>query len=284
MTYSAKYPAEILAALERSNRSAREVSIAAVGHESAVRSLKRGLDLRGSTIQALCDALGLEFYVGPPRNGSEPQLEARDSDASDEPSRDELAALRAKTEALREELHAQYADILSRLPPPADDLSDGNVAPIPLPEDYAGNPRLATFEHDFSVFPRRGDVGIAAGAGAFITEKVTGYIAFPTVWSNRHGLFPEHCNAFEVWGESMVPGIEDGAMILVDHRRTTLIHDRIFAVWTEDGSVVKRLMRNDQGAWALASDNPDKSEYPTLGLPREAKILGQVAWTGKILL
>ena len=61
------YPKAILEALNRSGRSDRDVSIAAVGHESAIRSLKRGLDLRGSTIQALCRELGIEFYIGPHR-------------------------------------------------------------------------------------------------------------------------------------------------------------------------------------------------------------------------
>ena len=61
------YADAILAALARSGRSGREVSIAAVGHESAIRSLKRGMDVRTSTLLALCEELGLEFYVGPPR-------------------------------------------------------------------------------------------------------------------------------------------------------------------------------------------------------------------------
>ena len=61
------YTDALLEALAQSGRSGREVSIDAVGHESAIRSLKRGLDLRVSTIQALCRVLGLEFYVGPPR-------------------------------------------------------------------------------------------------------------------------------------------------------------------------------------------------------------------------
>lgn len=61
------YTDAILSALSESGRSDREVSIAAVGHESAVRSVRRGLDLRGSTIEALCKALDLEFYIGPPR-------------------------------------------------------------------------------------------------------------------------------------------------------------------------------------------------------------------------
>ena len=43
-----------LEAVERSGRSARDISLAAVGHESAVRSLRR--------------ELGLEFHVGSPRN------------------------------------------------------------------------------------------------------------------------------------------------------------------------------------------------------------------------
>ena len=65
------YAEALLEALARSGRSGRDVSIDAVGHESAIRSLKRGLDLRVSTIQALCGVLGLEFYVGPPRGASE---------------------------------------------------------------------------------------------------------------------------------------------------------------------------------------------------------------------
>ena len=65
------YADALLEALAQSGRSGREVSIDAVGHESAIRSLKRGLDLRVSTIQALCRVLGLEFYVGPPRETGE---------------------------------------------------------------------------------------------------------------------------------------------------------------------------------------------------------------------
>ena len=65
------YSDALLEALAQSGRSGRDVSVDAVGHESAIRSLKRGLDLRVSTIQALCRVLGLEFYVGPPRGAGE---------------------------------------------------------------------------------------------------------------------------------------------------------------------------------------------------------------------
>ncbi len=65
------YADALLQALAQSGRSGRDVSIDAVGHESAIRSLKRGLDLRVSTLQALCRVLDLEFYVGPPRETDE---------------------------------------------------------------------------------------------------------------------------------------------------------------------------------------------------------------------
>ena len=61
------YHKVLLEAVERSERSARDISMAAVGHESAIRSLRRGLDLRFSTVEGLCRELGLELHVGPPQ-------------------------------------------------------------------------------------------------------------------------------------------------------------------------------------------------------------------------
>ena len=91
MTYSDA----LLEALAQSGRSGRDVSIDAVGHESAIRSLKRGLDLRVSTIQALCRVLGLEFYVGPPRAASESPARSGADTPSEPPQRGGKAALSA---------------------------------------------------------------------------------------------------------------------------------------------------------------------------------------------
>ena len=60
----------ILGAIEEQGLSERQVSIAAVGHESAIRSLKRGVDPRASTLAALASELGLEFHVGAPRTAT----------------------------------------------------------------------------------------------------------------------------------------------------------------------------------------------------------------------
>ena len=65
------YHKVLLEAVARSGRSARDISLAAVGHESAVRSLRRGLDLHVSTVERLCRELGLELRIGPPGRSSD---------------------------------------------------------------------------------------------------------------------------------------------------------------------------------------------------------------------
>ena len=62
------YVDALLEAIGSSRRFAREISIAAVGHASAVRNLKQRRDIRASTLEALCRELGLEFYIGPRRD------------------------------------------------------------------------------------------------------------------------------------------------------------------------------------------------------------------------
>ena len=71
----------ILAAIANKGISERQVSLAAVGHESAIRSLKRGVDPRASTLAALAAELGLEFHVGPPRVQAPARVPAEETGA-----------------------------------------------------------------------------------------------------------------------------------------------------------------------------------------------------------
>ena len=122
--------------------------------------------------------------------------------------------------------------------------------------------------------------GIAAGSGANAAdERVLGSLAFRDDWLKRHGLNTAQCRVIEVIGESMEPTLQHRAMILVDFQRTVRRHNKIFAVRTEDGPVVKRLQRDEDG-WQLASDN---TAYQPVPWPRDARVLGQVMWTGRTL-
>ncbi len=140
---------------------------------------------------------------------------------------------------------------------------------------------LATADsHEFRPVLLTQGTGIAAGAGANADEeRVLGSLAFRDDWLKRHGLNPKRCRVIEVTGDSMEPTLQHRAMILVDFQRTTRRRDKIFAVRTEDGPVVKRLQRDEDG-WRLVSDNP---AYKPVPWPEEAAVLGQVMWTGRTL-
>ena len=47
--------------------SARQASIEAVGNDQLIRNMRRGQVPSVETFRSLCRVLGLEFYVGPPR-------------------------------------------------------------------------------------------------------------------------------------------------------------------------------------------------------------------------
>ena len=58
---------EIDRALKARGVSARQASIQAVGHGELIRDIRRGRTPSWDRIRALCDVLGLEFYIGPVR-------------------------------------------------------------------------------------------------------------------------------------------------------------------------------------------------------------------------
>ena len=58
---------EIERALKARGVSARQASIQAVGHGELVRDIRRGRTPSWDRIRALCDVLGMEFYIGPVR-------------------------------------------------------------------------------------------------------------------------------------------------------------------------------------------------------------------------
>ena len=120
----------------------------------------------------------------------------------------------------------------------------------------------------------------SAGPGAFVdSEHVVKQIGFRRDWLRKKGLNPAKCSVIDVHGYSMEPTLHHGAMILIDHQRTRRLENRIFAVRSDDGPLIKRLM-HDNHHWLLVSDN---KEYKPVKWPREAVVIGQVMWTGRTL-
>ena len=74
----------------------------------------------------------------------------------------------------------------------------------------------------------------------------------------------------------------NGDSALVDHSRCDLIEEKIFALRTLEGPLVKRL-RFVEGRWHACSDNP-RPEYAPLPLDGNAGVIGRVVWWARTLV
>ena len=79
----------------------------------------------------------------------------------------------------------------------------------------------------------------------------------------------------------MEPLLHENASILVDRRRTRRLTNRIYVVRTDDGVVVKRAGRDEDGGWQLLSEHPS---WEPAAWPSDAETIGQVVWTARSLV
>ena len=261
MTYSDA----ILAALARSGRAGREVSIAAVGHESAIRSIKRGMDVRTSTLRALCEELGLEFYVGPPRlkpaeGGSHATIREREPPP-------------AWVEQLMDDLRAEVRH-LAAWDRNAVRATQSEYREESLAADLAWS--VESWESPGLRWVDCYEVRIADGRAALLDGSArVGCLAVHRLWLDRHRLDARQCAIVRMRGESMKPTLNDGSTILVNCAQRRRRSGRLFAVRTDEGLVVRRLRKDPDGNWLLVSDHPDWEPRPW---PASAGIVGQVQW------
>ncbi len=259
------YSDAILAALARSGRAGREVSIAAVGHESAIRSIKRGMDVRTSTLRALCEELGLEFYVGPPRlttadGGTHDTIRER------EPPPSWVAEL---MDDLRAEIRHLAAPDLHAVRAAQSEYREESLAAdlawSAEPWESPGVRSIVCYE-----------VRLAGVSSVPLDEAArVGCLAVHRAWLERHRLDATQCAIVRMRGESMEPTLNDGSTILINRAQRRRRSGRLFAVRTDGGLVVSRLRKDPGGDWLLVGDHPDLEPRPW---PASAKILGQVRW------
>ena len=171
----------------------------------------------------IISALGLEVYIGPPRE---------DSVSSRSPVERLEVTLREAIKAL-DEMKKEAALA------PSDTEAAVKMRHVEVVELEA-----------------------AAGDGAASEwERVKGRVAFRADWLKRHRLDPEQCRIMGVMGESMEPTLPDGCSILVDMTRKRLRSGRIFLVRGEDGITVKRAVREGR-KWILESEHPAWEPIP----------------------
>ena len=120
---------------------------------------------------------------------------------------------------------------------------------------------------------------IAGGGANAASEEVIGYTWFYRDWLESHGIDVANCAVIGVRGLSMWPTLPDGCAMLVDRSQVEVLPDKMYVFRSTDGLIVKRVVLSDDGDWLLAG-HPDCDPVP---FPDDAEIVGQVAWSGRLL-
>lgn len=229
---------------------------------NAIRNVLDGHEPTAGRLAAICDALGLEFYVGPPRGTDPAPL---------------LRAMEARAQALTRVVVDAGGDPVPEdlRPVLAERWGMGTTS------DLANASALAVGAVNEDALPpgaRPVDVvELAAVAGG----EVVGCVWFRQDWLEGRGLDPSQCAVVRVSGESMEPVLPDGCSILVDRERRRRVEGRIFVVRTGDGLIVKRAGRNADGKWRLLSEHPSWAPAPW---PADAETIGEAVWTARSLV
>ena len=276
----------------------RGTSVRALSAEISLppRSLQNILDGKEPRLRRaadICKALGLEFYIGPPRESEslkEAPLLSDITAALDLPAgasgKDILAAIadlaaragQADADGARwQEVQAKLSLLLQAqqgggsVTEPAAGYQ--SVTAVSDDQEARGEPGSARRPVDTVA-----ELAAAAGSGAeALDETVTGQLWFRRDWLDARAIDPAQCVVIGVRGESMEPTLPDGCSILVDRSRTRRLSGHVYVLHTDEGIVVKRLVHGADG-WLLASDHP---AWKDRDWPDESEVIGEVRWMAR---
>lgn len=130
---------------------------------------------------------------------------------------------------------------------------------------------------------------LAAGAGsANGIEEVIDHMAFRRDWLRKMGVSPSAAVIARARGESMMPTLNDGDVVLIDRSKaeppskprdeSDTRPPRIYALMDELGARIKRIDLAAPGMLAILSDNP--ASPPEFRPVSSVTIIGKVVWWG----
>lgn len=128
----------------------------------------------------------------------------------------------------------------------------------------------------------RYNIEVSAGHGALVNhEQVVEYLAFDEDFIRQVIQRPrENLVLIEARGDSMVPTLYDGDLLLVDTgARNRIEHSCIYVLELNDVLLVKRIQQRLDGSMVVLSDNPRyQSETISAADFKQLRIIGQVIW------
>ena len=251
-------------ALDQRAVSPISAALAAGMNRDTIRSVLRGRVPSVERAAEICEALGLEFYVGPPRG------EVATPEVADV-APDWAVQMEKMQEGLQGSLQTELAALKAELTPvlrliSSTDLSDETATAV------EGSPSRPVVTYELAA---------AAGGGAMeLDETPTGIVYFRYDWLTQHGLDAKQCCVMGVVGESMETMLPDGCAILVNRRSGIRRRvDHLYVVINDLGLIVKRAGKDEDGQWLLVSDHPAWEPVPW----GDAQMIGEVKWMARTL-
>ena len=255
------YIRTILDAARKSGRSEREISRAATGQPAALSLLKTGRVPSVERVRQLCEALDLEFYIGPrresytsPKDFASPPPSWTLEPTADEPHPPWVDALLF---GMGEEM-AKIVGNLMRNPPAGVEV-----------EDKAAHGRAALMRQ--LVLP----VAHTDPDQLTAMEKGVAQVGFKFQVEAAYGVNPAQCTMLGVYGESMEPTVPHGSVILIDCNQRRRRDGGVFVVRMGDDLVLRRAREDADDHWLLASD---RSEWSDLPWTERTVVVGEVKW------
>ncbi len=142
----------------------------------------------------------------------------------------------------------------------------------------------AIMDSQYVLLPLYGVQG-SAGEGRHVGEEVVeDLLAFKRDWITRElRSSPDDLSLIYVQGESMVPTLNPGDVILVERNQNYTISDGIYVIRMGDALLVKRLQFLPESELNVSSDNPSYQPF-RVRLREEMEdfgIIGRVLWAGR---
>ena len=133
---------------------------------------------------------------------------------------------------------------------------------------------------DYVLLPRRHEA-VAAGSETPTPPTAVEFIALRHEWVRSvFGIDPDHLLLETAVGESMLPGIQDGDLLLVDATEDRFRSFGVYVLEIAGERLVKRVQPKLDGTLALISDNPVyETEYIPPAQASDVHVVGRVLWT-----
>lgn len=146
--------------------------------------------------------------------------------------------------------------------------------------------KIVVVEDDCINIPVKGEVVASMGFGVTIyNERETASYSISKKLVDDLGISRNQTEMIFAHGDSMLPTIEGGDSLLVDHTRTEIYDGKIYCVRIEGQLYAKRLQKIPPNIVRVVSDN-DKYRSFEIDLSKETafdfKVIGEVRWWGRV--